>query len=115
MSNFLLNRCRYVMVLLVAVMLLGLAGCNLSFEHDPEKTVTVEISGISEESDRDRVREELEKITQGAMHMMTSSSSEDEMTVQVSPVTDVKKFVQGINFGKVTDVKDRTIKVQFIK
>ena len=115
MSNFLLNRCRYVMVLLVAVMLLGLAGCNLSFEHDPEKTVTVEISGISEESDRDRVREELEKITQGAMHMMTSSSSEGEMTVQVSPVTDVKKFVQGINFGKVTDVKDRTIKVQFIK
>lgn len=115
MSNFLLNRCRYVMMLLVAVMLLGLAGCNLSFEHDPEKTVTVEISGISEESDRDRVREELEKITQGAMHMMTSSSSEGEMTVQVSPVTDVKKFVQGINFGKVTDVKDRTIKVQFIK
>ena len=115
MSNFLLNRFRYVMVLLVAVMPLGLAGCNLSFEHDPEKTVTVEISGISEESDRDRVREELEKITQGAMHMMTSSSSEGEMTVQVSPVTDVKKFVQGINFGKVTDVKDRTIKVQFIK
>ena len=106
MSNFLLNRFRYVMVLLVAVMLLGLAGCNLSFEHDPEKTVTVEISGISEESDRDRVREELEKITQGAMHMMTSSSSEDEMTAQVSPVTDVKKFVQGINFGKVTDVSN---------
>jgi hypothetical protein len=115
MSNFLLNRCRYVMVLLVAVMLLGLAGCNLSFEHDPEKTVTVEISGISEDSDRDRVEENLTNITQGAMHTMTASYSGGEMTVQVSPVTDVEKFVQGINFGKVTEVKDRTIRVQFIK
>ena len=115
MSNFLLNRFRYVMVLLVAVMLLGLAGCNLSFEHDPEKTVTVKISGASEDSDRDRIQERLEELTQGVMHMMTSSYSGGEMTVQVSPVTDVKKFVQGIDFGKVTEVKDRTIKVQFIK
>ena len=115
MANFLLNRFRHVMMLLLAVMPLGLAGCNLSFEHDPEKMVTVEISGISEDSDRERVQENLTDITQGAMHMMTSSSSGGQMTVQVSPVTDVKKFVQGIKFGKVTEVTDRTIKVQFIK
>ncbi len=115
MSNFLLNRSRYVMVLLLAIMLLGLAGCNLSFEHDPEKTVTVKISGASEDSDRDRVEENLANITQGMMRTMTSSYSGGQMTVQVSPVTDVKEFVQGIDFGKVTEVKDRTIKVQFIQ
>ena len=114
MSNFFFNRGRYLMLLLT-VMLLGLAGCNLSFEHDPAESVTVKISGISEDSDRDRVQENLADITQGSMHMMTSTSSGSEMTVEVSPVTDVKKFVQGIKFGKVTEVQDRMIKVQFIK
>ena len=111
MSNFFFNRGRYLMLLLAVL----LAGCNLSMEHDPEKMVTVEISGISEESDRERVQENLTDITQGAMHMMTSTSSGSQMTAHVSPVTDVKKFVQGIKFGKVTDVTDRTIKVQFIR
>ena len=106
---------RYVLVLLLAVMPLGLTGRNLSFEHDPAESVTVEISGISEESDRERVQENLTDITQGSMHMITSTSSGSQMTVQVSPVTDVKKFVQGIKFGKVTEMQDRTIKVQFIR
>ena len=106
---------RYVLLLLLAALPLGLAGCDFSLEHDPEKMVTVVISGISEESDREIVQENLTDITQGAMHMMTSTSSGSQMTAHVSPVTDVKKFVQGIKFGKVTEMQDRTIKVQFIR
>jgi len=100
---------------LLMIMLVGLAGCSLSMEHDPAETVTVKITGISEGSDRERVKENLEDCIQGVMHMMTSNASGSEMTVQVSPVTDVEKFVQGIKFGKVTEVQGRTIKVQFIK
>ena len=104
-----------VVRLLLMIMLVGLVGCSLSMEHDPAETVTVKITGISEGSDRERVKENLEDCIQGVMHMMTSTASGSEMTVQVSPVTDVKKFVQGIEFGKVTEVQDRTIKVQFIQ
>ena len=104
-----------IMRLLLPVMLLGLVGCNFSLEHDPAETVTVKITGVSEQSDRDRVKENLEDCIQGVMHMMTSNASGSEMTVQVSPVTDVEKFVQEIKFGKVTEVQGRTIKVQFIK
>jgi|GEM_PF-1251200 len=104
-----------IMRLLLTVLLLGLVGCNFSLEHDPAKTVTVKITGISEESDRERVKENLEDCIQGGMHMMTSNASGNEMTVQVSPVTDVEKFVQGVNFGNVSEVQGRAITVQFVK
>jgi hypothetical protein len=101
-------------ILLAAAMLLTLAGCgDISLEQDPAKTVKVEISGISDEADREQVSEALGGMTDGSSHSMTSFSSGDTMTVNLSPVTDVKAFSEKVNFGEVTEVKDRTVKVNY--
>lgn len=108
-------RFRCLVLPLLAVVLLTLSGCGISFEHDPAKTVTVEISGIDDATDREAVQETLKGMTDGSSHIMTTSSSGDQMTIKLSPVTDVKAFSQKINFGKVTEVEDRTVKVDFVK
>jgi hypothetical protein len=37
------------------------------------------------------------------------------LSVKMYPVTDVEAFSRRINFGTVTDVSDRTVKVQYAK
>jgi hypothetical protein len=37
------------------------------------------------------------------------------LTVELSPVKDVEAFARKIDFGKVTEVKDRTVTVQVNK
>lgn len=106
-------RCAAVLVL-VAV-LLAQSSCNLSLEHDPAKTVTVEITGLESQDDGDEIRETLKGMTDGSSHLMTSSSSGEKMTVKLSPVGDVQAFSRKINFGEVTQVDGRTVKVKFVK
>ena len=106
-------RCAALPVL--AAVLLTQSGCNFSFEHDPAKTVTVEITGINDDDDRDEIGETLKGMTDGSSHLMTFFSSGDKMTVELSPVGDVKAFSRKINFGEVTEVDGRTIKVEFVK
>jgi hypothetical protein len=101
-------------MVLLAV-LLPQSGCNLSFEQDPATTVTVEITGVDNDSDRENIQETLKEMTDGSSHMMTSSSFGDTMTVSLSPVEDAEAFSKKINFGKVTEVDGRTIKVEFVK
>jgi hypothetical protein len=96
---------------LAASLASGPAGCGVS--HDPEKTVTVEIIGIR--SERKQVRETLEKMTESSWHYITSTASGNSMTIQVSPVSDVEKFSKRITFGKVTEVRGRTVKVDFLQ
>ena len=74
---------------IIAALLFLLGGCNISFEQDPAETVTVEISGISAEADRDEIKETLSGMTDGSGHMITSVWSGDTMTVNLSPVADV--------------------------
>jgi hypothetical protein len=104
-----------VIVLLLAAVLPNLAGCNFSFEQDPATTVTVEISGISDEGDREQVEETLKGMTDGSSHSIASSWSGDKMTVNLSPVGDVQAFSRKINFGEVTEVDGRTVKVKFVE
>ena len=99
----------------VAAVLLTQSSCNLSFEQDPAETVTVEITGVNDEEVRDEIRETLQGMAEGSSHVMTSSSSGDKMTVKISPVGDVEAFSRKINFGEVTEVDGRTIKVQFVE
>jgi isopentenyl phosphate kinase len=101
-------------IVLVAVAAIVLGGCG-AFGHEPAKKVTIEINEISAEADRDEVKETLKGMTDGSSHLMTSFSTGDQMTVELSPVSDVDAFSRKINFGEVTEVKDRTVKVTFVK
>jgi len=106
--------CRHAALPMLAAVLFALGGCNVNFRPDPATSVTVEIAGISGD-DREDVRETLQGMVDGSSHTMTSSWSGDTMTVTLSPVADVKTFSRKINFGKVTEVDGRTVKVEFVK
>lgn len=107
--------CPCVLLPIMAAFLVTLSSCDISFEQDPAKTVTVEITGVNDNEDRDDIQETLKGMTEGSGHAMSSSSSGDKMTVKLSPVGDVQAFSQKINFGKVTEVDGRTVKVEFVE
>jgi hypothetical protein len=109
------RRSRFAALLVLAVILLAHSSCNFSLKHDPAKTVTVEIIGVDNEDDRDEIRETLKGMADGSSHLMTSSSSGEKMTVKLSPVSDVQAFSRKINFGEVTQVDGRTVRVEFVK
>ena len=96
--------------LLLAGMLILLNGCN----QDPAVTVTIEISGVSAESDQDDIKETLEGMTDGSSYSIYSRNFGSKMTINLSPVSDVDAFVEKIDFGTVTEVSGRTIKVDFV-
>ncbi len=100
------------MKIVVLICLVSLtAGCG---EQDASVTVTLEISGISDQADREQVQEKLKGMTDGNSHSMRSNYSGNQMSITLSPVTDVDAFAQKIDFGNVTDVSDRTVKVDFV-
>ena len=83
------------------------SGCG----YGPEKTVTIEISGVA--AAKDQIQEKLKVMTDSSGHSMSTSSSGDTMTVKLAPVSDVEAFAKKIDFGKVTDtdVTARIVKV----
>ncbi len=104
---------RCVILFAVVAIVFSQSGCNLHF--DPATTVTVEITGIRAQSDRDKVFKTLTGMVDGSSHMSSSSSFGDTMTVKLSPVSDVKVFSQKIKFGHVKEIDGRTVKVQYVK
>ena len=106
---------RCVTLPMLAAFLLTLGGCNLSFEQDPATTVTIEISGINDDDDCEEVQETLMGMADGSSHSMTTFRSGDKMTINLSPVGDVRAFSRKINFGEVTEVEGRTVKVRFVE
>lgn len=115
MKNKTALRCVNPVSILLLFGILLSAGCSFSFEQDPEETVTVEVSGVTNDDDRDEVSETLKGMTDGSSHILHSSWSGNTVTYSLSPVKDVDAFSKKINFGKVTEVKDRTVKVDFVK
>lgn len=101
-------------LVLVSLTLVGLAGCDLSINHEPATSVTVVVSGIESEDSRQAVKSTLEDMTDGSGHMMSTSVSGSTMTTTVSPVSDVDSFVKKINFGTVTNVNGRNIDVKYV-
>ena len=61
------------------------------------------------------MKETLKGMVDGSSHSMSTFSTGDDMTVTVSPVSDVDAFSKKIDFGKVTSVEDRTVSIDFGK
>jgi len=101
-----------IVCLLLIPALLFLPGCN-PFSHDPEKTVIIEISPITRNSDREEIAEILSGMTDGSGHTMTIRTNGDKMTVRLSPVRDIEAFARRINFGRVERIEDRTITIHY--
>ncbi|TWU05898.1 hypothetical protein [Stieleria varia] len=91
------------------------SGCSFSLNQDPATTVTIKVSGVDNESDRDALTESLKDYVDGNSHSMSSTSMNGSMTIKLSPVTDVKAFSEKIDFGKVTAVDGRTVTVEYGK
>ena len=99
----------------VAALLAVLLGSGCRMEHDPATMVTVEVTGIADDAARDEVVEILKGMTDGNSHLLTSTWDGQTMAVQLSPVADVSSFSRRINFGKVTEVNGRTVKVDYVR
>ncbi len=85
------------------------SGCG----YGPERTVTIQISGVADADAREQIQEKLKTMTDSSGHSMSTSSSGDSMTVKLAPVDDVEAFAKKIDFGKVTDtdLQQRLVKV----
>jgi len=108
------NYIRKLSCILIILAILLLPGCN-PFKHDPEETVTIEISSISKSTEREEVLEILRGMTDTAGHRMSIRSDGDKMTIILSPVSDVQAFARRINFGHVVKIDDRTVKIEYVK
>jgi hypothetical protein len=97
---------------------LAATGCRL--QHDPAKAVSIEVSGIASPTDQerakqgiDRAQKQSKKWSDGSSNVMTWSEAGQQMKVEVTPVSDIDAFVKKIDFGEVTGVEGRTIKVAY--
>jgi hypothetical protein len=95
----------------LSALIAAAAGC--SFKHDPAKMVTIEVTGVTTEADRERIKESVKKWVDGSSNMMTTMHTGGSLSIDLSPVTDVDAFVKKINFGEVTKVDGRKISVTF--
>ncbi len=77
----------------------------------PENTVTIKIMGIADDATKDAIKDKLKTMTDGG-HSMSLMKMGGVLTVELSPVKDVEAFARKIDFGTVTEVKDRTVTVQ---
>jgi len=89
-------------------------------QHDPAKAVSIEVSGVTSPTEGERVKQSIDraqkeskKWTDGSSNVMTWSEGGQQMKVEVRPVSDVDAFVKQIDFGEVTQVDGRTIKVAY--
>jgi len=108
-------RLRSTHVILLGLIALTASATGCSFKHDPATMVTLEITGISADADIERVKEAVKKWTDGGSHLMTTRHSGENLSIDLSPVTDVDAFVKKIDFGDVTAVDNRKISLAYKK
>jgi hypothetical protein len=94
-------------LLLALCALVPAGGCN----YGPDETVTIEISGVASEQAYQDINERLKKMTDSSSHKIISRRAGLNMSVELAPVADPEAFAKKIDFGKVTAVEGRTIKV----
>lgn len=85
-----------------------ITGCS---SYGPEETVTIEITGTLDDAKDEQITEKLKTMTDGSGHSMSSFSSGTSKTIELAPVSDVQAFADKIDFGEVTAVEGRTVKV----
>lgn len=107
------RRSRACWILLFAASLAPGCQCNLQLpSYGPEQTVTIKVTGVQGEAQKEKILEELKGLTDTGAHTMTSYMTGGELTVQLAPVADPEAFSKKITFGSVTAVEDRTVKVK---
>ena len=101
-------------VSLCCLFLCSLAGC---IEIDPGKSVTVIVTDLENKTEQEEVIKILETMYDKDARSKRYKSVFDagRLTVQMQPVTDVDAFSRRINFGTVTEVSGRTIKVTYVR
>ena len=76
------------------------------------------VSGIEGSEARETVQEKMKDLRDSlgfsTSTPLSSISSGDTMTVSISPVTNVDAYAEKIDFGTVTNVEGRTIKVDYV-
>jgi len=104
--------------LLAAVVALASCGCRL--QHDPAKTVSIEISGLPDSTEGEKLRDRIDdaqkkskKWTDGSSNVITWNAAGQQMTIEVTPVSDVDAFLKSIDFGEVTSVEGRKVKMAY--
>jgi hypothetical protein len=113
MPNWKILNQRSVSVLYL-MLVCALAGC---VRFDPDETVLIEVTGVIEEADRAEVLEVLETMydKDAGAKRLQSRYNDRLLSVKMYPVSDVEAFSRRINFGTVTDVSGRTVKVQYAR
>lgn len=91
----------------LACFLLSSPGCN----YGPDETVTIEISGVASDQAYADINEQLKKLTDSSSHKIISRRAGLNMSVELAPVSDPEAFAKKIEFGRVTAVEGRTIRV----
>ena len=110
-----------VIITFLAVLTFSLAtimGCGFLLQPDPAITVKIMVSGIEGSEAREAVQEKMKDLRDSfgssTSTSLSSISSGDTMTVSLSPVTNVDAYAEKIDFGSVTNVEGRTIKVDYV-
>ncbi len=86
---------------------------DLGDTENAADSITIKITGIPDDAAEDAITDKLlEMMDVGSMDWTTV---DDVLTVEITPVKDVEAFARKIDFGKVTEVKDKTITVQVAK
>ena len=91
----------------------GVWGCSPG--NDPKLTVTVIVTGIASREEGERIEKSLKELVNGPVRYFESTSTEDTLTMQLSPVIDAQEFSRKITFGKVTEARGNTVKVELAK
>jgi tetratricopeptide (TPR) repeat protein len=81
-------------------------------ESGPEKTVKLNIAGVTDDAVEDVITEKLRKMADPGQYSMMCKRRGDNLYVQLSPVRDVDNFMRKIDFGTVVAKKARGITVQ---
>jgi len=110
----------FVKITTAVLVLVGLHGCKgdptPQPKVGPDTIVTVEITGVKNDV-HENIKMKLKGMTDaGAPPMIPNASVVgDKFTVELFPVSDVQAFSKKIDFGRVVEVKERTVKVEFEK
>jgi hypothetical protein len=81
-------------------------------EYGPEKTVKLNVAGVTDDAIEDVITEKLRKMADPGQYSMMCKRRGDNLYVQLSPVRDVDNFMKKIDFGTVVAKKARGITVQ---
>ena len=100
---------------IVVAVLLVAGACGCSTENEPQLTVTVVVTGIPSKAEYEQVEKTLKAMVSGPVRYTSSSWTGETLTIQLSPVGNVREFSSKIKFGNVTETQGNTIKVAFAK